>query len=113
MSNAAQNLTVTFNGPPANVAPIAENKTVSTNEDAGVVVALTATDPNQCDLTFSIVAGPTNGIVGSISYEGLMLHFDQNPNVGKRIIEKCLMAARARDFRQVIEAAPAAPLTGV
>src|SRR5664279_1037710 len=26
-----------------------------------------------------------------------MLHFDQNPNVGKRIIDKCLMAARARE----------------
>ncbi|HSH38375.1 MAG TPA: ATP-binding protein, partial [Chthoniobacterales bacterium] len=38
-----------------------------------------------------------DGIVNSVVYEGLMTYFDQNPPVAKRIFEKVLTAARARE----------------
>ncbi len=38
-----------------------------------------------------------DGIVNSVVYEGLMTFFDQNPPVAKRIFEKVLTAARARE----------------
>ena len=37
-----------------------------------------------------------DGIVNSIVYEGLMTFFDENPPIAKKIIDKCLLAARAR-----------------
>ncbi|QQL45976.1 DNA topoisomerase (ATP-hydrolyzing) subunit B [Sulfuriroseicoccus oceanibius] len=37
------------------------------------------------------------GVVSSIVYEGLIEHFDENPNLAKRIIEKSINAARARE----------------
>jgi DNA gyrase subunit B len=36
-------------------------------------------------------------IVGSASYEGLMMYFETNPPVAKRIVDKALNAARARE----------------
>ncbi|MGB8169669.1 MAG: toprim domain-containing protein, partial [Chthoniobacteraceae bacterium] len=60
-----------------------------------------------------LISPEVESIVGSVSYEGLMLHFDQNPNVGKRIIEKCLMAARAREAaRKARETVRKGALTG-
>ncbi len=37
------------------------------------------------------------GIVSSIVYEGLMSFFDANPTVARKVIDKSLMAARARE----------------
>ena len=37
------------------------------------------------------------GIVSSVVYEGLMSFFDANPPVAKKVIDKSLMAARARE----------------
>ena len=37
------------------------------------------------------------GIVESIIGEGLSAHFEENPPVARKVIEKCLLAARARD----------------
>src|SRR3978361_840733 len=60
-----------------------------------------------------LITPEVESIVGSVSYEGLMLHFDQNPAVGKRIIEKCLMAARAREAaRKARETVRKGALTG-
>lgn len=36
-------------------------------------------------------------VVASITYEGLTMFFDENPAVAKRVVERCLMAARARE----------------
>ena len=42
-------------------APIAENQAVTTVEDAPVAITLTATDPNEDPLTYSIVIQPAHG----------------------------------------------------
>jgi hypothetical protein len=53
------------------------------------------------------------GIVSSIVYEGLMHHFDQNPPVAKRVVEKGLNAARAREAaRKARETVRKSGLTG-
>ena len=41
--------------------------------------------------------GDVKGIVDAIVYEGILEFLEQNPTVGKRIIEKALLAARSRN----------------
>ena len=54
-----------------------------------------------------------DGIVNSVVYEGLMTYFDQNPPVAKRIFEKVLTAARAREAaRKARETIRKGALTG-
>jgi DNA gyrase subunit B len=54
-----------------------------------------------------------DGIVNSVVYEGLMTFFDQNPPVAKRIFEKVLTAARAREAaRKARETIRKGALTG-
>jgi DNA gyrase subunit B len=51
--------------------------------------------------------------VNSAVYEGLMDHFDQNPPVAKKVIEKALTAARAREAaRKARETVRKSALTG-
>ncbi len=51
----------------ANTAPTANAVTTSTPEDTPKAITLSGSDAQQCELSFSIVAGPTNGSLGSIS----------------------------------------------
>ena len=44
-----------------------------------------------------LVNAEVEGVVSSIVYEGLMGYFDSNPSLGKKIVDKCLTAARARE----------------
>jgi DNA gyrase subunit B len=54
-----------------------------------------------------------DGIVNSVVYEGLMTFFDQNPPVAKRMFEKVLTAARAREAaRKARETIRKGALTG-
>ena len=41
--------------------------------------------------------GEVEGIVSSIVYEGLQIFYEENPTVGNKIIEKAILALRARD----------------
>src|SRR4029453_6283360 len=60
-----------------------------------------------------LVTPEVEGIVSSITYEGLMTHFDSNPPVARKVIEKCLMAARAREAaRKARETVRKSALTG-
>ena len=83
-------------------------------EGLAAVVSVKHPDPRfESQTKVKLISPEVDGIVGSISYEGLMLHFDQNPNVGKRIIDKCLMAARAREAaRKARETVRKGALTG-
>ncbi len=83
-------------------------------EGLAAVVSVKHPDPRfESQTKVKLISPEVDGIVGSISYEGLMVHFDQNPNVGKRIVEKCLMAARAREAaRKARETVRKGALTG-
>jgi len=60
-----------------------------------------------------LVTPEVEGIVSSITYEGLMTFFDQNPVVAKKVIEKGLTAARAREAaRKARETVRKGALTG-
>lgn len=37
------------------------------------------------------------GIMQTLSSEGLTLFFEENPNITKKILEKCILSAKARE----------------
>ncbi len=51
----------------ANTAPTANAQSVSTNEDTALVITLTGSDPETCNLVFSIVTSPSNGSLGALT----------------------------------------------
>ena len=66
----------------------------------GMVCVLAIKHPNpsfESQTKSKLVIPEVEGIVSSIVYEGLMTFFDSNPPIAKKIIEKALMAARARE----------------
>ncbi len=66
----------------------------------GLVCVLSIKLPNprfESQTKVKLVNTEIDGIVSSIVYEGLMSFFDANPSVAKRVIDKALMAARARE----------------
>ena len=83
-------------------------------EGIAAVVSIKHPDPRfESQTKVKLISPEVESIVGSITYEGLMLHFDKNPNVAKRIIDKCLMAARAREAaRKARETVRKSALTG-
>ena len=83
-------------------------------EGLAAVVSVKHPDPRfESQTKVKLISPEVESIVGSVNYEGLMLHFDQNPGVGKRIIDKCLMAARAREAaRKARETVRKGALTG-
>lgn len=83
-------------------------------EGLAAVVSVKHPDPRfESQTKVKLISPEVESVVGSVSYEGLMLHFDQNPGVGKKIIDKCLMAARAREAaRKARETVRKGALTG-
>src|SRR5437773_181005 len=60
-----------------------------------------------------LLSPEVEGIVSSVTYDGLMAHFDSNPSVAKRVVDKGLNAARAREAaRKAREAVRKGALTG-
>ncbi len=74
LSNIA---TVTINVQAVNDIPVANNQTVTTNEDTPKVITLTATDVETTSLTYAIVAQPTNG---TLSGTGATVTYTPNAN---------------------------------
>lgn len=82
----------------------------------GLVCVLSIKLPNprfESQTKVKLVNTEIDGIVNSVVYEGLMTFLDQNPPVAKKVIEKSLMAARAREAaRKARETVRKSALTG-
>jgi DNA gyrase subunit B len=82
----------------------------------GLICVLAIKHPNpgfESQTKVKLVTPEVEGIVSSITYESLMTYFDANPAVAKRIIEKGLTAARAREAaRKARETVRKGALTG-
>ncbi|HLB33512.1 MAG TPA: DNA topoisomerase (ATP-hydrolyzing) subunit B [Chthoniobacterales bacterium] len=82
----------------------------------GLVAVLSVKLPNprfESQTKVKLVNTEVDGVVNSSVYEGLMDFFDQNPAVAKKVIEKGLTAARAREAaRKARETVRKSALTG-
>ncbi len=82
----------------------------------GLVCVLSVKLPNprfESQTKVKLVNTEIDGIVSSIVYEGLMSFFDANPSVAKKVVEKGLLAARAREAaRKARETVRKSALTG-
>jgi DNA gyrase subunit B len=82
----------------------------------GLVCVLSIKLPNprfESQTKVKLVNTEIDGIVNSVVYDGLMTYFDQNPPVAKRIFDKVLTAARAREAaRKARETIRKGALTG-
>jgi DNA gyrase subunit B len=82
----------------------------------GLICVLSVKLPNprfESQTKVKLVNTEIDGIVNSVVYEGLMTYFDQNPPVAKRIFDKVLTAARAREAaRKARETIRKGALTG-
>jgi len=66
----------------------------------GLICVLSVKLPNprfESQTKVKLVNTETEGIVASIVYDGLMTYFDANPAVARRVVDKALTAARARE----------------
>jgi hypothetical protein len=76
-SSPLDSVSVTVNdNPQLNSPPQTLDQTVSTNKNAAVEIALTATDPNNDTLTYTVVTQPTNGTLS-----GTAPNLTYNPNL--------------------------------
>lgn len=82
----------------------------------GLVCVLSVKLPNprfESQTKVKLVNTEIDGIVSSIVYDGLMNFFDGNPGVAKKVLDKALMAARAREAaRKARETVRKSALTG-
>jgi DNA gyrase subunit B len=82
----------------------------------GLVCVLSVKLPNprfESQTKVKLVNTEIDGLVASIIYDGLMTHFDANPSVAKKVVEKGLLAARAREAaRKARETVRKSALTG-
>jgi len=83
-------------------------------EGLTAVISVKHSDPKfESQTKVKLLSPEVERITGSVTYEGLMSYFDANPPVAKRIIDKSLTAARAREAaRKAREAVRKSALTG-
>ena len=83
-------------------------------EGLTAVISVKHSDPKfESQTKVKLLSPEVEGIVSSATYDGLMSYFDANPPVAKKIIEKGLNAARAREAaRKAREAVRKSALTG-
>jgi len=82
----------------------------------GLVCVLSVKLPNprfESQTKVKLVNTEIEGLVASVVYEGLMNYLDANPPVARKVIDKALMAARAREAaRKARETVRKSALTG-
>ena len=82
----------------------------------GLICVLSIKLPNprfESQTKVKLVNTEIDGIVNSVVYEGLMTYFDQNPPIARKIFDKVLTAARAREAaRKARETIRKGALTG-
>ncbi len=82
----------------------------------GLVMVMAVKHPNpgfESQTKVKLVTPEVEGIVSSITYEGLTRHFEEHPAVAKKVIEKALTAASAREAaRKARETVRKGALTG-
>ncbi|HTL55037.1 MAG TPA: DNA topoisomerase (ATP-hydrolyzing) subunit B [Candidatus Limnocylindrales bacterium] len=82
----------------------------------GLVCVLSVKLPNprfESQTKVKLVNTEIDGLVSSVVYDGLMTYFDANPSVAKKVVEKGLLAARAREAaRKARETVRKGALTG-
>ncbi|MCC5022491.1 MAG: DNA topoisomerase (ATP-hydrolyzing) subunit B [Candidatus Synoicihabitans palmerolidicus] len=67
-------------------------------EGLAAVISIKHSDPKfESQTKVKLLSPEVESTVGSSSYEGLMQYFETNPQVAKRLIDKSLNAARARE----------------
>jgi DNA gyrase subunit B len=83
-------------------------------EGLTAVISVKHSDPKfESQTKVKLLSPEVERITGSVTYEGLMSYFDANPPVAKRIVDKGLTAARAREAaRKAREAVRKSALTG-
>jgi len=83
-------------------------------EGLTAVISIKHSDPKfESQTKVKLISPEVESMVGSATYEGLMNHFDDNPTVAKKILDKALNAARAREAaRKAREAVRKTALTG-
>ena len=82
----------------------------------GLVAVVSVKLPNprfESQTKVKLVNTEIEGIVSSVIYEGLMSYFDSTPGVAKKVVDKALLAARAREAaRKARETVRKGALTG-
>ncbi len=82
----------------------------------GLVCVLSIKLPNprfESQTKVKLVNTEIDGLVASVVYDGLMTYFDASPSVAKKVVEKGLLAARAREAaRKARETVRKGALTG-
>jgi DNA gyrase subunit B len=83
-------------------------------EGLTAVISVKHSDPKfESQTKVKLLSPEVERITGSVTYEGLMSYFDGNPPIAKRIVDKGLNAARAREAaRKAREAVRKSALTG-
>ncbi len=67
-------------------------------EGLTAVISILHSDPKfESQTKVKLLSPEVEGVVSSATYEGLMSFFDENPPIAKKIIDKSLTAARARE----------------
>ena len=67
-------------------------------EGLAAVISIKHSDPKfESQTKVKLLSPEVESVVGSVTYEGLMQYFETNPGIAKRIVDKGLNAARARE----------------